>query len=109
MAMKKTVAKKTTPPTEAVSTKTIPAKTTVKKKTAVKKKSVAVKKTAPKAAAGGSKDAKVLITHEQRHSLICETAYYLSLDQSIAGESCSLDNWLQAEQTVDRKYRVADK
>ena len=62
-------------------------KKTVKKKAVAKKvvkkaaaKKTAVKKTAAKKSAASN--AKIKVTHEQHHKMICEAAYYISLDRT---------------------------
>ena len=104
MATKKTVAKKSTPVTKSTT-----AKTTAKKKTAVKKKAAAATKTTPKKTASPSRINKAVITPDQRHLLICETAYFMSIDQGAPGEGDSVENWLQAESIIDKKYSVVDQ
>jgi hypothetical protein len=101
MATKKTVAKKTTPVTKSTTTKS-----TAKKKTVAKKNAVTSKKSTPKKAATGLKNKKPGITREQRHLLISETAYFLSLRRNGSGEGGSVDDWLLAEESVDEKYSV---
>lgn len=126
MAKKKSTVDDTTPApdksksatTEVKATKTTSAKSTVKKKTVAKKKAAvgktaAGKKTvtasrkAPQKRTVGSNVDKSMITPEQRHTLICETAYYLSLQHNGCSECSSINDWLQAEKIVDDKYRVA--
>jgi hypothetical protein len=101
MATKKTVAKKTKPVTKSATTKT-----TAEKNTVVKKKAVLAKQTAAKKATTSLNGIKTEITKEQRHLLINETAYLLSLQRSDSSEGGSVDDWLQAEKIVDEKYSV---
>lgn len=100
MATKKTAAKKTPV------TKSTPAKTTAKKKTIVTKKAVAAQKTVTNKIVASSNGKKGAITPEQRYQLISETAYYLSLRNSDSTGGSSLEDWLQAEKSIDEKYRV---
>jgi ribosomal 30S subunit maturation factor RimM len=111
MVKKKSAVKKTTSVAEAstTATGTTTTNTTVKKKTVAKKKAVATtKKTTAIKAAVASNEKIALITAEQRYQLISETAYYLSLMHNGSGEDSSVDDWLQAERSIDEMYRVAD-
>jgi hypothetical protein len=86
-------------------------KKTVKKK-AVKKKAVkkaAVKKAAPKKAATkkAASSAKIKVTHEQHHKMICEAAYYISLDRTSETVNPTED-WLQAEAAINKICIIAD-
>lgn len=86
-------------------------KKTVKKK-AVKKKAVkkaAVKKAAPKKAAAkkAASSAKIKVTHEQHHKMICEAAYYISLDRTSETVNPTED-WLQAEAAINKICIIAD-
>ncbi len=77
------------------------------KKTAVKKatvkkaapKKTAVKKAAPKKAA--PTNTKIKVTHEQRYKMICEAAYYISLEKTYETVHPTED-WLQAEAAIDK-------
>ena len=83
----------------------------VVKKTAVKKAApkktvtkTAVKKAAPKKAAtkkAAAKDTRIKITHEQRYKMICEAAYYISLEKTYETVNPTGD-WLQAEAAIDK-------
>ena len=89
-------------------TKTTP-KTTTKKKTAkkvVKKK--AAKKAAPKKSTAKKariRDTKIKVTPEQRHNMICEAAYFISLERSSETVNPTED-WLQAERAIDKIFIV---
>ena len=80
------------------------------KKTAVKKQVVkkqVVKKTAVKKAVtkkapvkkSQSEAGKIKVTIEQRHKMICEAAYYISLEKSYETVNPTED-WLQAEAAI---------
>ena len=92
---KKKAAKKTAPKKTAV-------KKTAVKKAAVKKKAVK-KKTASKKASKNTKssDKKIKVTHEQRHKMICEAAYYISLNKTYETVNPTAD-WLEAEAYIDQ-------
>lgn len=69
------------------------------KKAATKKKVVkkaATKKVSRKIQA---KNNKIKVTHEQRHKMICEAAYYISLGKTYETVSPTED-WLQAETAI---------
>ena len=69
----------------------------VVKKAAVKKavtKKAPVKKTQPE-------NIKIKVTHEQLHKMICEAAYYISLEKTHDTVNPTED-WLQAEAAVSR-------
>jgi ribosome biogenesis protein Tsr3 len=73
----------------------------VTKKVAKKKtvKKAAPKKAAPKIAR--SRNAKIKVTPEQRHNMICEAAYFISLERSSETVNPTED-WLQAERAIDK-------
>ncbi len=82
------------------------------KKTAVKKatvkkaapKKTAVKKAAPKKAAtkkAAPTNTKIKVTHEQRYKMICEAAYYISLEKTYETVNPTAD-WLQAEAAINK-------
>lgn len=98
-AKKKTVKKK------AVKKKVV-AKKTVKKAAAKKpaKKAVAKKATTKKSPANKS---KIKVTHEQHHKMICEAAYYISLDRTHETVNPTED-WLQAEAAINKICIIAD-
>lgn len=96
----------------ATTKKKVVKKKTVKKK-AVKKKAVkkaavkksAVKKTSAKKSAAGK--AKIKVTHEQHHKMICEAAYYISLNRTSETVNPTED-WLQAEAAINKICIIAD-
>ncbi len=72
------------------------------KKKVVKKKAVkkaAVKKTQSVKAKTSSK--KIKVTPEQHHKMICEAAYYISLDRTSETVNPAED-WFQAEAAINR-------
>jgi hypothetical protein len=85
----------------------------VVKKKAVKKKAVkkaAAKKTAvkkPAAKKAAVSNAKIKVTHEQHHKMICEAAYYISLDRTSETVNPTED-WLQAEAAINKICIIAD-
>jgi hypothetical protein len=96
------------------STKT--AKKVVKKK-AVTKKAAVKKKAAPKTAttkkaskkkAATKKSGKIHVTLEQRHKMICEAAYYISLTKTHETVN-PYEDWLQAEAAIDQICTVHDE
>ena len=89
-------------------TKKTAVKTKVVKKKEVKKataKKTAVKKPAAKKAAVSN--AKIKVTHEQHHKMICEAAYYISLDRTSETVNPTED-WLQAEAAINKICIIAD-
>jgi hypothetical protein len=99
---KKTVKKKAV---KKVVKKTV--KKAVAKKPAIKKSAVkkAAKKTAKKTSASSS---KIKVTLEQRHKMICEAAYYISLEKTYETVNPTED-WLQAEAFIRQIYTVHTK
>ena len=87
---------------KAVKNKTV--KTAVK---AATKKSPVTKKTAKKATKKSTNKAtkktniKIKVTLEQRHKMICEAAYYISLDKTYETVNPTED-WLQAESFINQ-------
>jgi len=80
----------------------------VVKKKAVKKKAVkkaATKKTAAKKAPASK--TKIKVTHEQHHKMICEAAYYISLNRTSETVNPTED-WLQAEAAINKICIIAD-
>ena len=70
-------------------------------KKAVSKKPVnkkAAKKTTRKASTNSS---KIKVTLEQRHRMICEAAYYISLEQTYETVNPTED-WLKAEAAINK-------
>ena len=87
----------------------------VVKKKAVKKKAVrqiAKKKAAAKKAASNKTktspiSAKIKVTHDQHHKMICEAAYYISLDRTHVTVNPTED-WLQAEAAINKICIIAE-
>ncbi len=78
------------------------------KKKVVKKKAVkkaAVKKTQSTKAKASSK--KIKVTPEQHHKMICEAAYYISLDRTSETVNPAED-WFQAEAAINKICTVAN-
>lgn len=78
------------------------------KKKVVKKKAVkkaAVKKTQSTKAKASSK--KIKVTPEQHHKMICEAAYYISLDRTSETVNPAED-WFQAEAAINKICIVAN-
>ena len=81
-----------------------PKKKTVKKKAAVRstvtkakpKKKAVRKKILTKKQADAN---KIKVTHEQRHRMICEAAYYISLERTHLTVNPTED-WLKAEASI---------
>jgi len=80
-----------------------PTKKSAVKKKAVKKKSIAKKAAVKKKTARKAqiKNKKIKVTHEQRHKMICEAAYYISLDETYETVNPTED-WLRAEAFIDQ-------
>ena len=81
-------------------------KKTVKK--AVAKKKVVKKKVVKKAAAKKTQNVKakasnkkIKVTPEQHHKMICEAAYYISLDRTSVTVNPAED-WFQAEAAINK-------
>ena len=74
------------------------------KKKVVKK--TAVKKTAAKKAPSNAD--KIKVTLEQHHKMICEAAYYISLEKSYETVNPTED-WLQAEAAINQICTVHSK
>ena len=91
------------------------APTTVKKKTVKKAapKKAPAKTAAPKKAPAKTavakkaspKDTRIKVTLEQRHKMICEAAYYISLEKTYDTVSPTED-WLQAEAAINQIVTV---
>lgn len=77
-------------------------KTKTVKKKAVKKKAVK-KKTVKKAATKKAqpRSGKIKVTLEQRYKMICEAAYYISLERTYETVNPTED-WLQAEAAINK-------
>ncbi len=99
--------KKTTKaaPKAAVKPKTVkkkaPAKKAPAKKAPVKK--APAKKAAKKPSAGTS---KIKVTQEQHYKMVCEAAYYISLERTHDTVSPEGD-WIQAEAAINQIYTVS--
>jgi hypothetical protein len=86
------------------------------KKKAVKKKVVkkAIKKTTNKktskktAKKASTRNSKIKVTLEQRHKMICEAAYYISLDKTYETVNPT-DDWLQAETFINKICTVRNQ
>jgi hypothetical protein len=91
MATAKNKAKKTTPKSAA--------------KVKATKKKVIIKKTAKKTQSANS---KIKVTHEQQHKMICEAAYYISLEKTYETVNPTAD-WLQAETFINKICTVHTK
>jgi hypothetical protein len=78
------------------------------KKKVVKKKAVK-KKAVKKAAAKRSQvsNAKIKVTHDQHYKMICEAAYYISLDRTHETVNPTED-WLQAEAAINKICVIAE-
>ena len=85
------------------------------KKKAVKKKAVrqitvkkaATKKAATKRTKASSSNAKIKVTHDQHYKMICEAAYYISLDRTHETVNPTED-WLQAEAAINKICVIAE-
>ncbi len=97
---KKTIKKTVAKPAASVK----PAAKKVVKKAAVKKQ--VVKKTAVKKAASNA--SKIKVTLEQRHKMICEAAYYISLEKTYETVNPTED-WVEAETAINRICTVHSK
>lgn len=74
-----------------------------KKKKAVKvvtKKKPVIKK-ATKKTTKNNNNIKIKVTLEQRHKMICEAAYYISLDKTYETVNPT-DDWFQAETFINQ-------
>ena len=80
------------------------AKKKVVTKKAVKKK--AVKKIAPRNTQAESN--KIKVTLEQQHKMICEAAYYISLEKTHETVNPTED-WIQAESAINKICTVHSK
>lgn len=87
----------------------------VVKKKAVNKKAVsqsaakkaATKKAATKKTKASPSNAKIKVTHDQHHKMICEAAYYISLDRNRETVNPTED-WLQAEAAINKICIIAE-
>jgi hypothetical protein len=106
---KKKSSKSSTKTEDKVVKKKAPAKKTVKKKAAPKKaasKKAAAKKSVKKAAT--KKSGRIHVTLEQRHKMICEAAYYISLTKTHETVN-PYEDWLQAEAAIDQICTIHDE
>jgi hypothetical protein len=78
-----------------------------KKKGASKAVKKATNKTTGKKStkSNGIKQTKIKVSLEQRHKMICEAAYYLSLDRTYETVNPT-DDWLQAESFIEQVCTV---
>jgi len=76
-----------------------PAKKDAEKKKAVKKKSA--KKGAKKRTRSSTGNIKIKVTPEQHYKMVCEAAYYISLDRTHETVNPTED-WLQAEAAINK-------
>lgn len=94
-------------------------KKTAKKKVVKKEAKKAIKKEAKKAVKKSpatkkaknktvSNNNKIKVTLEQRHKMICEAAYYISLDKTYETVNPT-DDWLQAEAFISQICTVHTK
>jgi len=90
-------------------------KKSVKKKVVKKavKKAVTKKPARKKASKKTTKrtsttNSKIKVTLEQRHKMICEAAYYISLDKTYETVNPT-DDWLQAEAFINKICTVHSK
>lgn len=92
----------------ATTKKTVTKKKTVKKKAAQKK--VASKKVASKKEVSKKKatNRKIKVTLEQRHKMICEAAYYISLEKTYETVNPTED-WLEAEAFINKICTIHSK
>lgn len=98
---KKTVKKKSAniAKKKTVKKKVISLKTPAKKSAAPKAK--AKVKTKAKAKTAKPKSGKIKVTPEQHHKMICEAAYYISLERTHETVNPTED-WLQAEAAINK-------
>ena len=91
-----------------VTTQKKTAKKAAAKKKVIKKK--VVKKITKKAQGKKTKSAnsKIKVTLEQRHKMICEAAYYISLERGYENINPK-DDWLQAEAAIKKICTVHTK
>ena len=93
------------------STKKKAVKKKVVKKKAVKKKVVrqsAAKKAATKKTKASPSNAKIKVTNDQHYKMICEAAYYISLERGYENINPK-DDWLQAEAAIKKICTVHTK
>lgn len=100
---KKTVKKKSSK--KKTMNDTAAKKKVVKKKAVKKSVKKAAKKAAPKRTASGT--SKIKVTHDQHYKMVCEAAYYISLEKNPETVNPTED-WLQAETAINKIYCIAD-
>jgi len=86
------------------------AKKTTVKKSAVRKKVVkkkAVKKSAAKKTKLSPRNAKIKVTPDQHYKMVCEAAYYISLDRTHETVNPTED-WFQAEAAINKICIIVD-
>lgn len=80
------------------------------KKPAVKKKVVkkkSVKKSAAKKTRPSPRNAKIKVTPDQHYKMVCEAAYYISLDRTHETVNPTED-WFQAEAAINKICIIVD-
>lgn len=80
------------------------------KKSAVKKKVVKkkpVKKSAAKKTKPSPRNAKIKVTPDQHYKMVCEAAYYISLDRTHETVNPTED-WFQAEAAINKICIIVD-
>ena len=80
------------------------------KKPAVKKKVVkkkSVKKSAAKKTKPSPRNAKIKVTPDQHYKMVCEAAYYISLDRTHETVNPTED-WFQAEAAINKICIIVD-
>jgi len=102
IAKKKTVKKKVVKKTAV---KKAAVKKTAAKNVAVKKKAAVKKKVANKTQSNSD---KIKVTLEQKHKMICDAAYYISLEKTHETVNPTED-WLQAEAFINKICIVNSK
>lgn len=86
----------------ATAKKKAPAKKATAKKKAPVKKAATRKAPAKKPAA---ETGKIKVTQEQHYKMVCEAAYYISLERSVETHNPQED-WLQAEAAINKIYTI---
>ena len=85
-------------------------KNATKNKTAVKKKVVkkkSVKKSAIKKTKPSARNKKIKVTPDQHYKMVCEAAYYISLDRTHETVNPTED-WFQAEAAINKICIIVD-
>jgi len=94
--------------TKTKKTEPKPAAAKVAKKKVVKQQATNKPAVKSKATKTQSANNKIKVTLEQRHKMICEAAYYISLDKSYETVNPTED-WLQAESFISQICTVHTK